>query len=223
MSRTPTAPRRRFAALAGALYLLTFATSIPALLLKQPLLDDPGRVVSTDGAIALAVACVLELVLAAACVGTAVALFPIVGRVSPMAAVAFVAARTVEATLIVVGVAALRVLAVDGTAPIVVALHDELFLLGPGLVPAINALCLAPVLLRGRLVPRGIPVIGLVGAPLLMASVTLTLVGVIDQVGALAGLLALPIAVWEFSLGAWLLVRGVRDGDGGRETFRHGG
>lgn len=60
------------------------------------------------------------------------------------------------------------------------------------------------------LVPRVIPVIGLVGAPLLAASATATLFGVLDQVSPLSGFAALPIAVWEFSIGVWLMVRGVR-------------
>ena len=51
------------------------------------------------------------------------------------------------------------------------------FLLGPGVMPAINALCLATVLYRSRLVPRIIPTIGLIGAPLLLASTVATLFG----------------------------------------------
>ena len=75
-------------------------------------------------------------------------------------------------------------------------------------MPAINALCLATVLYRSRLVPRIIPTIGLVGAPILLASFAATLFGALDQVSGPALLLALPIAVWEFSLGVWLTVKG---------------
>ena len=51
-----------------------------------------------------------------------------------------------------------------------VAVRDATFLLGPGIVPALNALLLAPILYRARLVPRILPLVGLVGAPLLLAS-----------------------------------------------------
>ena len=58
-----------------------------------------------------------------------------------------------------------------------VALHDWTFLFGPGFMPAINALFLATVMYRFRLVPRIIPMIGLVGAPLLLASGIATMFG----------------------------------------------
>jgi hypothetical protein len=51
------------------------------------------------------------------------------------------------------------------------------FLLGPGLIPRINALFLGYVMYRSRLVPRLIPAIGLVGAPRILASATDTIVG----------------------------------------------
>ena len=89
-----------------------------------------------------------------------------------------------------------------------VAVKQWTFLLGPGLMPAFNAFCLATVMYRSRLVPRIIPTIGLVGAPILLASFAATLFGVYDQVSGAALLAALPIAIWEFSLGVWLTVKG---------------
>ena len=80
-------------------------------------------------------------------------------------------------------------------------------------MPAINALCLGSVMYRSRLVPRIIPTLGLIGAPLLLASSIGTLFGLHDQVSATAALLALPIAVWEFSLGIWMTFKGFKAGD----------
>jgi len=200
---------RRLALIAGILYLVTFATSIPALALKSPFLDG-----ATTDPVALRWAVVLELVLAIACVGTAAALLPIVRRGDEALAVGFVASRTIEAAIIVMGVLALLAIATLGDAaasPALVALHDWAFLLGPGILPAINAMLLAPALLRARLVPSAIPIVGLVGAPLLLASAGATLFGAVDQVSSVAALLAAPIALWEASLGVWLVVRGVRD------------
>jgi hypothetical protein len=59
-------------------------------------------------------------------------------------------------------------------------------------------------------VPRVIPVIGLIGAPLLITAVFATLFGSIDQGSSLAALAALPVAAWELSLGVWLVVKGFR-------------
>ena len=67
---------RRLAFVAGALYLLTVVTSIPALALKDPVLADPAAL-DPSGTTALQWAAALELVLALACIGTAVALFPV--------------------------------------------------------------------------------------------------------------------------------------------------
>lgn len=200
-------PERRLALLAGLLYLLTFATSIPALALKTPFLD--GSAGADDPGVRVAIA--LELVLALACVGTAVAMHPILHASSPALALAFVASRTVEAALVLLGVVTLLAsLALGGAQPTLVALHDQAFLVGPGLIPAVNAAIFATALLRARLVPRIIPIVGLVGAPLLLLSVGATIVGALDQVSPVAALLALPIAVWEFAIGVWLVVRGTR-------------
>lgn len=197
---------------AGILYLLTFATSIPALGLKSVYLVGDSDVAPASGA------ALLEVVLALACVGTAVALWPILRRSAPALALGFLASRMLEAGLVLLGVASLLAL-VSTADPALVALHDAAFLLGPGLLPAVNALLLGTALLRARLVPRVIPLIGLAGAPLLLASAGLALFGVLDQVSPVAGLLALPIAAWEFALGVWLTARGVADGG----TARAGG
>jgi hypothetical protein len=158
----------------------------------------------------------VELILALACIGTAVALFPVVRRVELSLALGFVCSRTLEAGLVVLGVVALLSLVTvsesDGHAAssALVAVHDWAFLLGPGLLPAANALLLGTLLLRSGRVPRVIPLMGLVGAPLLLASAMATVFGAVDQVSTLAGLVALPVAAWEISLGVWLLVRGLR-------------
>ncbi|MFC4555644.1 DUF4386 domain-containing protein [Georgenia faecalis] len=211
---SPRLPR-----IAGALYLLTVVTSIPALALKDPLLRDTA--VLSDGASRLAWAGLLELVLAAACIGTAACLFPVIRRHSEVAALGFLAARTVEGALIAVGVMSMLSLAtvhradgagadaLAGADATLIALHDWAFLLGPGLVPAVNALCLGYALYRFRLVPRVIPALGLLGAPLLLVSALGSLFGAVDQVSGLAGLAALPIALWEISLGLWLVLKGV--------------
>jgi hypothetical protein len=57
-------------------------------------------------------------------------------------------------------------------------------------------------------VPRIIPTLGLIGAPLLIVSVMVTLFRGNHQVAALAGVATAPIFVWELSLGVWLVVKG---------------
>ena len=204
---------------AGVLYLLTFTASIPALWLLGPVLDDPDFVRGTGPVPGVVAGAVLDLVNAAACVGTAVVLWPWLRRSRPASALGFVASRLMEAAIIAVGVVCLlavvtlRQAGTGGEAEIavaagLVAVRDWTFLLGPGLMSAVNALLLGSMMYTTRLVPRVIPVLGLVGAPLQLASVAATLWGFADQVSALAAVAVVPIFLWELSLGLWLTVRG---------------
>ncbi|OWY59088.1 hypothetical protein B7486_76440 [cyanobacterium TDX16] len=91
-----------------------------------------------------------------------------------------------------------------------IALKDWTFLLGPGFMASMNALALGTVMYRSRLVPRIIPTLGLIGAPLLLLSSTGTLFGLWDQTSGPAGVLVAPIFVWELSLGVYMAVKGFR-------------
>lgn len=201
-------PDRRLALWAGIIYLLTFVTSIPALALKTPLLEGRGE---TDLA---AWGLVLEITLAFSCIATAIVLLPITRRVSEVLAFGFVASRILEASAIFAGVLPVMGLIAlgsdDPAAPALVELHDAAFLLGPAFMASINALLLGTIMLRGRLVPRVIPIIGLVGGPLLLLSSYGVVLGLWEQTGPVGAIAALPIALWEFSLGVWLIARGVR-------------
>jgi hypothetical protein len=77
-------------------------------------------------------------------------------------------------------------------------------------MPAINAILLGTLLYRSRLVPRALPVLGLIGAPLLLTADIATLFGGIGQHSSWALLGALPVAAWELSLGVWLVVKGFK-------------
>lgn len=203
---------RTLARVAGMLYLATFLTSIPALALKRPFLM---RAEHPDLAI---LGVVLEVMLALACVGTAITLYPVTRRTSEPLAIGFVASRILEAAIITIGVIAVMSLvtlrddgyAAHGTelSAALVAVHDWSFLLGPAVMAAVNALLLGSALYRGNLVPRVIPALGLAGAPLLLASSVGVLFGAWTQVSPIAALAAVPVALWEFSVGVWLLTRG---------------
>lgn len=214
---------RKTALAAGLLYLATFATSIPALGLYDGVQNNPGFVLGAGSDTGVQWGAFLELFCGLTGIGTAVVLYRVVKRDSQSAAMGFVASRVLEAAMIFVG--ALSFLSIltlrqeaggaDAdtlvtTARSLVAVHDWTFLFGPGLMPVFNALCLATVLRRTGLVPRIIPTIGLVGAPILFLSSTASLFGIHDQVSSTALLAALPIATWELSLGIWLTFKGFK-------------
>jgi hypothetical protein len=209
---------RKTALVAGVFYLLTFV-SIPTLALYGPV-RDPNYIIGPGPDTAVIVGGILEMIVALAGIGTAVALYPVVKRQNEVVALGFVGARVLEASTIVVcvvsllSVVSLRKAGVGADALItgraLVAFHDWVFLLGQGTIPAVNALLLGSLLYRSRLVPRALPVLGFIGAPLLLASVGATLFDVWGQVSAMSALFAIPIAVWEFSLGVYLVVKGFR-------------
>lgn len=215
---------RRLALAAGIFYLLTFVFSIPAFFLYEPVLTDPNYIVSAGGADArIILGAFLEMLTALAGIGTAVAVYPVIRRQSEGASLGFVTTRLYEAAVMIVGVLALvtivnlRVagtgsgseddLAMVAVGQALVEIRDQTAIFGPGFVPALNALLFGYVLYRSRLVPRVIPALGLIGAPLLLASVTLRIFGLDDQ--PLFGAIALaPIFFWELSIGLWMTFRG---------------
>jgi hypothetical protein len=214
---------RKLALAGGLLYLLTFLASIPTLALKTPLVDHANFVLGHGSTTGVIWAGFLDFVCAVAGIGTAVALYPITRRYSRTSAIGFLSSRTLEAAILVVGaisllsVVTLRNEVVGGdtsallvTSRSLLAQHDLAFLFGPGFMAVINALFLATVMYRFRLVPRIIPVLGFIGAPLLLASNLATLFGGHGQVSSSSFLFALPIAAWELSLGVYLTVKGVK-------------
>ena len=217
---------RKTALVAGGFYLITFISSIPAVFLLDPVLNDSNYIVSSGADTRVLWGCFLDLINAIACIGTAVTLFPVVKRQNEGVALGFVTARVFEAAVIVIGVVSLlsvvtlrqnlagRAGTDDGSLVAVgrslVAIRDWTFLLGPSLIPGVNALLLGYLLYRSGLVPRPIPALGLIGAPLLIASATATLFRGNDPVTALAAIATAPIFLWELSLGIWLVVKGFK-------------
>ena len=223
--RVPMDSLRRIAFIAGALYLITIIASIPAqFVFYDPVLNDPNYVVSSGADTGVLWGGLFELVTALACIGTAVVLFPVVKRQNEAAALGFVAARVFEAALIVVGIVSLlsvvtlrqagargaEATSLVTTAKSLVAMHDWTFLLGPGVMPGINALLLGYLMYRSGLVPRVIPLMGLIGAPLILVAGTATLLGLNEQVSVWTGIATAPIFAWELSLGVWLVVKGFK-------------
>ncbi len=211
---------------AGIFYLLTFAASIPALLLLDPVLNDPAYVLGSGHDSQVLFACLLDVVTALTGIGSAVAVFPVVKRVNESMALGFVMSRMVEAAVILIGVVALLTVVVlrqdvAGTASAdaasltttghaLVTARDWTFLLGPGFMACLNAVLFGTLLHRSRLVPRIIPTIGLVGAPVLLTANLLTFFGQTTQTGSLTMLATVPIAAWELSVGFYLAFRGFR-------------
>lgn len=203
------------ARVAALLFLVTWVTSLAAVPLYGGSAFDASAPLA--GRTSVLLGALLEVGLAVAVVGTSVALYPLLRSHGHGSAIGYVALRTLEATVILLGVVAI-VAAVarpattsgPGLDPTVTAgfhlLHDWTFLVGPGLINPVNAAVLATLLLRRRLVPRFIPVLGLAGAVM----VGLMNVGVLFGLTGTQPLVALPLFAWEISLAVVLVRRGIR-------------
>jgi hypothetical protein len=217
---------RKTALIAGALYLLTFVASIPARILISPMLDNPDYIVSSGSDTPVLWGNVLDVITALAGIGTAIVLFRVVKRQNEALALGFVASRVLEAALILVGVVSLLsvvtlrqqlagtsgadAVSIAATGRSLVATHDWAYLLGPALMAGLNALLLGSMMYRSRLVPRIIPILGLIGAPLIIASALATVFGIYPQFSVWGGIATIPIFLWELSLGVYLVVKGFR-------------
>ncbi len=208
---------RKTSLTAGILYLLTFI-SIPTLSLYHEI-HQPDFISSSAPTSDVVIGGMLELLMALFCIGTAIVLYPVLKKQNETLALGFVAARVLEAVLIFAGVAALltvlqlRTLGTEATVMSrgLVMLYDRLFLISQSFIPAINGLLLGTLLYQSSLVPRLLPIIGIIGAFTLTAGDVAVLFGVIDQHAPLAGVSAIPIALWEFSLGVYLTVKGFKE------------
>jgi hypothetical protein len=207
---------RKTSLTAGILYLLTFI-SIPTLSLYHEI-HQPAFLSSSAPSSDVVIGGMLELLMALFCIGTAIVLYPVLKKQNETLALGFVTARVLEAALIFAGVAALltvlqmRTLGAEASIMTrgLVMLYDRLFLISQSFIPAINGLLLGTLLYQSRLVPRLLPIIGIIGAFTLTAGDVAVLFGVIDQRAPLAGISAIPIALWEFSLGVYLTVKGFK-------------
>ena len=216
----------------GVLFLLTFITSIAALSLFQPVLDDPVRYVAGAGqSNRIYLGVLLELLLIIANIGTAVVIFPVVRRQSEELALGYVGARLFECAFILVGIVAVLGIvtlqretagSAEGTvAYTLAAIKDWTFLLGPGWVVGWgNGLILGYLMYRSGLVPRAMAWLGLVGGPLIVLSGTLVLFGVAEKSGTLQGVATIPEFLWELSLGIYCTVKGFRSSS---PILRHDG
>ena len=218
MKRAPMSSLRKTSMLAGVLYLLSFV-SIPTIALYGSI-HLPDFITGSYSDTPVIIGGILEIIVALAGIGTAVVLYPVLRKQNESAALGLVAARILESGTIFVGVAFLLSIvtlhqAGAGADALVtshafVALYDRIFTLGQSFMPAICDLLLGFLLYQSRLVPRALAMIGILGALPLVAGYIAMLFGLIDRNSTLAGLSAILVALFEFSLGIYLVVKGFK-------------
>jgi hypothetical protein len=238
LARPGDPPSRRIARLAGIFLVITFI-SIPALPLYDHVLNNTDFIVGGGGDARVYLGAFFELITLIGGIGTAVTLYPVLKRQSEGLALGYVTVRVFESTMIAVGIVSLLAVVTlrqdlagaagtDNASLILsgrslVAIHDATFLLGPAFCAGIgNGLILGYLMLRSGLVPRRFARFGVGAGALALLTAILVLFGAYDQVSAVSGILTLPEAAWELSLGIYLIAKGFQPSpilyDDGRHT-----
>jgi len=222
---------RRTGRIFGWLFIGTFATSIPARLLfihgVGASWSDMRFIPGDTSSASLKLGAVLEFGLIVTQIGTAVVLYPLGRRQSETVSLGYVTARIMESVFAAIGIISIisvvnvadslvsatgvdaATLAASGNS--LVKTYDWAFQWGPGLVAGIgNGLLLGYLMYRSALVPPRMAMLGLIGGPLLILSFVLVLCGVYDNGSGLSGLLTVPEAAWELSLGIYCAWKGFR-------------
>jgi hypothetical protein len=218
-------PSRRTALIAGLWFAGTFVFSIPAALLYAPVLQDAGYILGAGVDRHIELGALLEIALAVSGIATAVVFYPVLKRQNQALALGYVAARTVESLIILVGVVAIlsavtlrqQVGGVGAPDPAsleiagrsLVAFHEWTRLLGPQFCAGIgNGIVLGTLMYTSRLLPRRMTLLGLIGGPLAVVAGILVLLGIFDTNSLPPVLLTALEFLWEASLSIWLIGKG---------------
>jgi hypothetical protein len=170
---------------------------------------------------------VLEFGLIVTQIGTAVVIYPLARRQSETLAIGYVTARIMESAFAAIGIMSIlsvvsvasalggasgsEVVALNAQGNSLVHTYEWAFEWGPGLVAGIgNGLILGYVMYRSALVPPRMALLGLIGGPVLVINFVLILAGVYKNGEGPSGLLTLPEAAWELSLGIYCALYGFR-------------
>jgi hypothetical protein len=222
-------PDRRSAVLTGTFYIIGTVAGLVALGgVLEPLLSatDYLRAYGTMETRVL-IASLLELLMGVSLVAMAVAVYPVLRRFSPGAAIAYFGARVFEGVVYILSVVSMLALVELGTEYVKSAPADAARLqplgaillgvsewaghvvLDVAILP-LGALVLYWVLFRARLVPTWLSVWGLIGAVLYWAAGVLVMFHVITPPTTPHIMLQAPLGLQEMVLAIWLIARGFR-------------
>ena len=212
-------PNRRTAVLVGALFLIATATFFVSNALITPILGSQNYLAAVaDHSQLMAAAALIALIDGVAVVGIAAALYPILKRQHPALAFGYGGMRIAELGAVTVFVLSplllvtLSTTAANGAdsqtlGTLLVALrHWTLMLIY--VFSGIAGLMLGYMLLRTRLVPQWLSVLGLIGYAALLAGAVLNALSLIDMAAGTGVVWLVPGGLFELVLPIWLFVRG---------------
>jgi hypothetical protein len=214
---------RKLALVAGIFYILTFV-HVAILPLYDDILNDPDFILGAGDEAPVRLGAIFDLLTAFFGIATGVILYQILRRQQMAIALGYVAVRTFEGVMIVVGslcLLAIVTLREEGTTAdaatlsaigsALVAVRDWSFFFGPGICAGLgNGLLLGYLMLRSGLVPRNMALLGVIGGPVSVVGLTFVLFGQWEQDDPEQFLFTLGEIAWELSLSVYLIVKGFK-------------
>lgn len=217
--------RKRTSILVGILFIMATLLASLGLLTVDPIFSSPDYlVIASENSSIIVLGSLFIIFMAGACVGIAIAIYPIFKAYSQTWAVAYIASRTLEAaTFLIVAIPWLLLLPlsaefVQAGAPIgshfqtmgafLLAFSQTTFTIGAELVFGVNALIVNYVFFKAKLVPAYISIWGFIGGILLLISGCINLFGI--DITSLEFVLTMPIAINEMVLAIWLIIKGFK-------------
>ncbi|MBS4196492.1 DUF4386 domain-containing protein [Lederbergia citri] len=219
---------KKAAKIVGSLFILASVTAVIGLYLYNPILNGSDYLIKgSENANQVITGALMELILVVSAVGTATIMFPFLRKYNETIALWHVCFRFLEAIIITVGVISVLSLLtlsreyVAAGAPdiasfqasgiLLKSVHDWTFMLGPNFMLGINTMMYSYIFYKSKLVPRFIPILGMLGATLIFLAALLEMYGVIQQVSVWGAILALPVAANEMILAVWLIFKGFNE------------
>lgn len=215
---------RKTAIIVGVLFIMGFAGILSTVLVK-PIIEDPNYLIKvSENENQVLIGALSELIMAFACAGIAIWLYPVLKKHNEALALGSVGFRIVEAVLLIVfasGLPLLLVLSqeyVKAGAPdasyfqtlgtLLLSVRDWAIQVLGAIAFSLGALMYYYIFYQSELIPRWLSGWGFLGAALWLAAALLSMFGQISPFSTAMILLAIPIAVNEMVLAVWLIVKG---------------
>jgi len=216
---------RKTAIIVGVLFILGFAGVFSAVVVK-PILDDPNLLIKlTENKNLVMMGVLSQLIMAFACAGIAIWLYPVLRKHNEALALGAVGFRIIENVFQIVATLGLLSLltlsqeyvkadalaapAFQAAGALLLAVRFWAGLLLSQIGFGLGALMYYYVFYQSRLIPRWLSGWGLIAIILHLTSVFLTMFGQIDPFSTPSILLlSMPIFFQELTLAVWLIVKG---------------
>ncbi|HWR72746.1 MAG TPA: DUF4386 domain-containing protein [Nitrospirota bacterium] len=213
------------ARITGALFITAAVAGIMSVVLSKPVLDDPEYLLKiAENGSRVITGALLEAIMAFACAGIAIWLYPVLRKHNEAIALGSVGFRIIEAVFFVVAAICLLSLLTVGREYVKAGAPDAPHYQDVGalllavrywasqvfaaLAFVLGALLYYSIFYQSRIIPRWLSGWGIIAITLHLAAVLLTLFALITPFSKIQVMLALPVFLQEMVLAVWLIVKG---------------